>query len=56
MTYRVFKSNGTKCIRKFENIEDAKAWCWTVGTGCLYRIEWQYENESNPRRLFIDNI
>lgn len=56
MTYRVFKSNGTKCIRKFENIEDAKAWCWTVDTGCVYRIEWQYENESSPRRLFIDSI
>lgn len=53
MTYRVFKSNGTKCIRKFESIDEAKAWCWTMNTGHSYRIEWQYEDESNPRVLYV---
>ena len=53
MTYRVFKSNGSKCIRKFDSIDEAKAWCWSVDTGCAYRIEYQYKGESSPRKVFI---
>ena len=53
MIFRVFKSNGTKCIRKFDSIEEAKVWCWTMDVDHRYRIEWQYEGESSPRRLFV---
>ena len=53
MTYRVFKSNGTKCIRKFESIDEAQEWCWTANASHSYRIEFQYEGESEPRRIFV---
>ena len=53
MIYRVFKSNGSKCIRKFESLQEAQEWCWTVDTGCYYRIDFQYENESSPRSIYI---
>lgn len=53
MEYRVYKANGSKCIRKFEKLEDAQAWCWTVDTGKAYRIEWQYDDEDSPRKIFV---
>lgn len=40
MTYRVYKGyKGTKCIRKFDNLDDAQMWCWVRESG-PYRIEW----------------
>lgn len=39
MTCKIYKLNGTRCIRKFDSIEDAQRWCWTVNTGDNYRIE-----------------
>lgn len=53
MTYRVFKFDGTKCIRKFDSIEDAKTWCYTVNTGETYRIEFIFDGESAPRCEYI---
>lgn len=55
MTYRVYKRNGTKCIKKFESIEDAKRWCWCRANSNpnLYRIEFQYEGEEAPRRILV---
>lgn len=52
MTYRVFTTNGTKCIRKFDNLDDAKSFCW-LRDGNGYRIEWQYEGECSPRRFYL---
>lgn len=53
MTYRIYKANGSKCIRKFESLDEAKEWCWLTETGNYYRIEWQYEDEASPRRMYI---
>jgi hypothetical protein len=41
MTYRIYKGyGGTKCVRKFENLEDAQMWCWVRDHDEPYRIEW----------------
>lgn len=53
MTYKVYKANGTKCIKKFENIDEAHEWCWLKDNGNEYRIEFQYENEDTPRRIYV---
>ena len=52
MVYRVFTTNGSKCIRKFESLEEAQVWCWVKDVDHGYRIEWQYEGESKPRTLY----
>jgi hypothetical protein len=49
--YRVYEANGTRCIRKFESLDDAKAWAWTVATGKSYRIEWA-EEDGRANRVF----
>lgn len=45
MAYRIYKGyTGTKCIRKFDNLDDAKMWCWLKDRGEEpYRIEWVEE-------------
>lgn len=53
MQYRVYKANGTRCIRKFDTLDEAQGWCWTRDTGETYRIEWQYPDEGEPRRLYV---
>lgn len=41
MTYRVYKGyTGTKCVRKFKNLQDAQTWCWVRDHTEPYRIEW----------------
>lgn len=54
--YRVYKVGGVRCVRKFDSMEEAKAWCWTREPKKGhegYRIEWQYENESTPRSIYL---
>lgn len=53
MQYRVYEANGTRCIRKFDSIDEAQEWCWTVDTGKSYRIEFQYDGEEAPRRVYM---
>lgn len=53
MTYRIYKRNGIKCIRKFDNLDDAKTWVWLREDCSQYRIEFQYENESEPRSIYF---
>lgn len=53
MTYRVYTENGTKCIRKFDSLDEAKRWCMVRDTGKTYRIEFQYEGEESPRRIYM---
>ena len=38
LTFRVYKINGTKCIRKFDNLEEAQSWVWVHED--LYRVDW----------------
>lgn len=49
MTYRVYKGyKGTKCIRKFDNLDDAQMWCWVRESG-PYRIEWTEPADKHGR-------
>lgn len=46
VTFRVYKLHGTKCIRKFDNLDDAKSWVniredW-------YRVDWVIPVGINP--------
>lgn len=36
--FKVYKLNGTKCIRKFDSLEEAQSWVWVHED--LYRIDW----------------
>jgi hypothetical protein len=38
MTFRVFTRTGTKCIRKFNSLDDAKHYTYVHENA--YRIEW----------------
>ena len=41
MSYRIYKGyRGTKCIRKFDSLEDAQMWCVIRDHTEPYRIEW----------------
>lgn len=41
MTYRVYKGyTGTKCVKKFDSLQDAQTWCWVRDRTEPYRIEW----------------
>ncbi len=53
MQYRVYEANGSKCIRKFDHITTAKEWCMVAKTGKSYRIEFQYDGEEAPRRVYM---
>lgn len=53
MQYRVYEANGTRCIRKFDSLDEAQAWCWTVDTGKGYRIDFQYDGEDAPRSIYV---
>ena len=53
MQYRVYEMNGTRCIRKFDSIDEASEWCMVVDTGKSYRIEFQYDGEEAPRRIYM---
>lgn len=53
MVYRVYKGYaGTKCIRKFDNLQEAQMWCWSRDREEPYRIEWEYEN-GDKRRMWV---
>ena len=52
MTYKVYKANGTKCVKTFESIDEAKSWIWTRDNGNTYRIEYKYEDEEEPRKMY----
>lgn len=51
MTYRIFTADGTKCIRKFDTMSEAREWCWEHEG--YHRIEWQYEDEADARRMYL---
>ena len=53
LQFRVYKTNGTRCIRKFDSLEAAKSWCFTCNSPDSHRIEWRYENETEPRRMYL---
>ena len=41
MWFRIYKGRyGTKCIRKFDNLEDAEYYLNVRDLKCIYRIEW----------------
>ena len=48
MVYRIYKGyTGTKCVRKFDNLEDAQMWCWVRDGVDPYRIEWVEEADED---------
>lgn len=49
--YKVYSARGSKCIRKFNDIDEAKEWCWLKERE--YRIELVYEGESKPRVIYV---
>lgn len=41
MTFKVYNGYmGTKCIKKFDNLQDAQTWCWIRDRKEPYRVEW----------------
>ena len=38
LQFRVYKLNGTKCIRKFDSLGEAQSWVWVHED--LYRVDW----------------
>lgn len=53
MEYRVYAVGGARCIRKFESLDDAKAFCFALDTGKSYYIEFRYDDKDAPRRIYI---
>jgi hypothetical protein len=45
LTFRVYTRTGSKCIRKFDALEDAKSWCFVREN--KYRIDW-----TEPAQVF----
>ena len=52
MTYRIYKANGTKCVRRFESLQDALGWCFDpIRRSRPHRIE--YAADGKVKRFLV---